>query len=131
VTKFHQGGKPDRPVYVTSRKKIKVARKLTNEVGVQRARAVKQAMAKAEAATLSEWMASDRAVLANTGYRCTVYRRRGKEVVMTYVCDHHHKMPQTAIACAQKGARRLNREEQESWGYSKVAELVREVTAKG
>lgn len=53
MSKFKQGGKPSRPVVVTSRKKAKLQRRLANEYGVQRAAHIKDLQEKAAEAIAS------------------------------------------------------------------------------
>lgn len=48
MSRFRQGGKPSRPVIVTSRKKQKTERRIANEYGVQKRVAVQVALERAE-----------------------------------------------------------------------------------
>jgi hypothetical protein len=113
-------------VYVTSRKQMKTARRLANEVGVQRAKAVKAAQARAEIAVQDEWIAADLPHLDGRAWHCTAYRVQDGKNIEIWDCTHNHKSPETAKACTMREVKRKNK-----WTGDKVASLVKEVTAKG
>lgn len=122
-------------VIVRSKKKIKLARRLQNERGIQRAAYVREAQDRSEEVreriregARAEWVNSRHAVLSNEGWRCTVYQKTEQGWANPYVCDHKHKKAGTAIACAEQEVRRRNKP---GWTDEKVLDLVREVTAKG
>lgn len=123
---------PSRGVVVTSRKKAKLGRKLAYEVGVQRARAIKEAQARVEAAmevAPSVWVVADQAYQEGRAWRCNIYLMSGENRKGTWFCMHNHKSPETARACAAREAKGRNKHE--DWTDEKVLDLVREVTAKG
>jgi len=118
-------------VIVTSRKRAKLARRMANEVGVQRAKAVKAAKDRAEVVlqsindgwTVGEPRQEDRA------WRCDLTLTKEGRNAGKWFCNHNHKSPETARACAEREAKRRNKVE--VWTEEKVRNLVKEVTAKG
>jgi len=121
--------KPGKPVRMTSRKKIKAARRLAYAYGVQRAQAAKRA----QAAATTGWMSAEMASPFGRAWRCEVYRYEQGERV-SVVCSHNHKMPETAVACAQQESKRRNLAlgiQGRTWTEESVRELVKETVARG
>ena len=128
MSKFNQGGKPSRPVIVTSAKRRKLDRRMANEIGVQRAKAVKAAVARAEDAVQSVWVMGE-PYQEGRVWRCDLNLMAGERNKGRWFCMHNHKSPQTARACAERELKRRNKDG--DWTEEKVMDLVREVTAKG
>lgn len=101
---------------------------MAQEIGNQRAKAVKAAQARAEEAVKVAppfWVVQE-PYQDGRAWRCDLRLMEGERSVGRWFCNHNHKSPETAKACATREAVRRNK--QGAWTEDKVRELVKEVT---